>query len=286
LLEKRGEPVPVPFNPSLLPKVPEPSPLSLLKKTTALRIIARFSEIHQIPDDIRADLIFIPLDTPSGLIRSLSEKCPLGVEIPRGLFGMENTTLRQLEAAAAAGAKAALCGNIGAIPLAKQAGLYPVAGFGMNITNKYALEALTSRGIAAAVLSQGLTFGQLRFAHNADIPCGILAYGRQPLMLLRNCPFKSYKAAEGCKVCGGKGGLTDRRGTRFPLTCSGGCSELLNSTPLWLADKQDELSQFDFLLLHFTDETPEQVSCIISAYRNGGKPPADFTRGLYKRGVE
>jgi putative protease len=102
-------------------------------------------------------------------------------------------------------------------------------------------------------------------------------------MLLRNCP---YNAVHGCSGCRGKGMLTDRRGIKFPLSCSGGCAELLNSVPLWLADKLDKLPPLDFLLLYFTDETRNQVENVISAYHSKGLPPKNFTRGLYKRGVD
>jgi hypothetical protein len=60
----------------------------------------------------------------------------------------------------------------------------------------------------------------------------------------------------------------------------------LNSAPLYLADKLDELAFLDFMVLHFTDEAPEAAADILRQYREGGHPPAVFTRGLYKRGVE
>jgi putative protease len=283
LSEQRGKTAPVPFDSAQEPPKVEAKPLALLNRSEKPRIAARFANAGQVPENADADLVIVPLDTPLDTLSQLMNKYALGVEIPRGLFGTEQSTARKLAAAADAGIKIALCGSIGAIPLTRDAGLIPVAGFGMNLTNRHALDAMISQGVSAAVLSQELTFSQMRFAAECKIPCGIIAYGRQPLMLMRNCPGK---LESGCKACGGKGGLTDRRGTRFPLACAGGCAELLNSVPLWLADKLPELPPLDFLLLHFTDETPEQATGIISAYRTGGAPPKEFTRGLYKRGVE
>ena len=283
LLKKRGLPVPKPFDADRFPAAPAPAPFLQLKKNGGIRIAARFSDHNQIGDGIQADLLIVPSDTPADVLGSLAERYETAIELPRGMFSAEKRILKQLENAGAAGIKTALFGNIGAIPLLRQTGFRPIAGFGMNITNRDALDSLTARGIAAAVLSQELTFGQMRFAIDCPIPCGILAYGRQPLMLLRNCP---YRAAKGCASCSGSGGLIDRTGTRFPLSCKGGCAELLNSKPLWLADRLSELPKLDFLLLHFTDETKEQAADIIKACRNGAQPPKDFTRGLYKRGVE
>ncbi len=275
LLDIRAKATPIAFNPESKPEKPEANPKN------KMHIIVRFSNVNQISENIAADMIVLPLNTPGKRLSELSEKYTVGVEIPRGLFGTEQQTARMLADLANVGVTTALCGNIAAIPLARSAGLSAIAGFGMNITNLGALEALIQRGIKAAVLSQELTFKQMGFSKDAPVPCGIIAYGHQPLMLLRNCPGK---AAEECKSC--SGGLTDRRGIRFPLTCAAGCAELLNSVPLWLADKLDRLPPLDFLLLHFTDETPEKVAAVLSAYQNGGKPPKDFTRGLYKRGVE
>lgn len=283
LLKLRAVRVPYIFNKSQLPFTAQPIPLFELFKKDKLNYIARFAKVDQIPEKADLDLIFVPLNTPTDLLIELMKTYTVGVEIPRGMFGTEQQIIHHLKKAADCGIQVALCGNIGALPLARQSGLIPIAGFGMNITNKDALNAMVSRGVAAAVLSQELTFGQMRFAQEASLPSGIIAYGRQPLMLLRNCP---YNAVHGCSGCRGKGMLTDRRGIKFPLSCSGGCAELLNSVPLWLADKLDKLPPLDFLLLYFTDETRNQVENVISAYHSKGLPPKNFTRGLYKRGVD
>ena len=288
----RAELVPVPFDRRLPPSGPQELPPDRDKKPPSL--VVRFARAGQAPEAMDADAILLPLNPPEAALRRWAARAVVGVEIPRGLFGREETAARLCKTAVAAGARFALCGNIGAIPLAREAGLAPVAGFGMNLFNGGSLRVMAERGAKAAVLSQELTFRQMRFAERAALPVGLLAYGRQPLMLMRNCP---YRAAAGCSRCGGHAALTDRTGTSFPVACEGGgaredgggeaaCAELLNSTPLYLADRLDELPPLDFLLLHFTDETPEQAAAVIREYREGGEPPASFTRGLYRRGVE
>ena len=113
-------------------------------------------------------------------------------------------------------------------------------------------------------------------------------------MLLRNCP---RRAAHGCAGCDGKSGLTDRKGVFFPLSCTGGCPELLNSVPLYLADKAAFLPPLAFWTLYMTDETAPRVAQIAAWYKEAAAgrqaPPAQeamgdggFTRGLAFRGVE
>ncbi len=262
----RGAAQPIPFT-EVIPDV------IALPQGVLSGLVARVSSLEQITGE--ADAWIVPLGvTPS---------VPYwGVEIPRGMFGTEDTVRTALRRAAEGGASFALCNNVGAVPLAREAGLKAVAGPFWNITNGEALAAAAEDGADAAVLSFELTFPQMRFAENAGC-VGLFAYGRQPLMLLRNCPAS---ATEGCASCGGDRVLVDRMGAKFPLQCAGGCSELLNAVPLYLADKLSELPSLPFRYLHFTDETPARVAEVLEEYRHGGTPPTAFTRGLYKRGVE
>lgn len=167
-----------------------------------------------------ADLIFLPLETNWRCLPSSLPPANLGAEIPRGMFGNEEKIAGQLRIAAKAGVRWALCGNIGAVALTLAAGLQPFGGFGLNITNGEALELYQKLGLQSALLSMELTFHQMRFAQSAEIPVGLMVYGRQPLMLMRNCP---RSAAVGCGNCNGSGrqGLVDRRGTMFPTACAG-----------------------------------------------------------------
>ncbi len=265
LLCVRSQTAPIPFE-------NKPLPPAVLPDGLLHGLVARVESPEQICGE--ADAWIVPLgkrpDVPFW-----------GVEIPRGLFGRETIAQKQLERAAADGAAFALCNTVGAIPLAKAAGLVPVAGAFLHILNSESLSAIAEDGAKAAILSFELTFQQMRFAEEKGC-IGLFAYGRQPLMLLRACPVS---AAVGCLSCGGSSTLVDRRGTEFPVRCAGECSELLNAVPLYLADMLSALPTHDFLYLHFTDEAPARVSRVLYQYRNGGKPPADFTRGLYKRGV-
>ena len=249
----------------------------------AARTVARLANPAQYSPAMGADIVILPLSTPAETVKAIAAQVAVGVEIPRGMFGQEDTIRRRLTAAKQAGAKLALCGNVGALPLAKEAGLVTMGGFGLNLTNREALSFYAERGLKMATLSMELTLGQMGRLLPAPLPVGVMVYGHQPLMLTRNCPRKA--ALGGCKGCAGQG-ITDRTGTPFPVTCEGGCAEVLNSVPLWWGDAMGQLPAVDFHLFHFTVEDAPRCKAVLAAYKQGGKPPAAITRGLYKRGVE
>jgi putative protease len=248
-----------------------------------VRTIARLADAAQYSPDLGADMVILPLSTPAETLKIIAARVTVGVEIPRGMFGQEDAIRRQLTAAKQAGAKLALCGNVGALPLAIEAGLVSMGGFGLNLTNREALSFYAERGLKMATLSMELTLGQMGRLLPAPLPVGLMVYGHQPLMLTRNCPRQA--ALGSCKGCE-KQGITDRTGTSFPVTCAGGCAEVLNSVPLWLGDALNQLPAVDYHLFHFTVEDAARCKAVITAYKQGGKPPAAITRGLYKRGVE
>ena len=247
------------------------------------KCVARLASVDQWSEALKADAVILPLNTEENAIRAIAAVTAVGVEIPRGMFGQEESIRRQLAKAKEAGAAFALCGNVGALPLAKEAGLVTMGGFGLNLTNREALAFYAERGLDAATLSMELTFGQMRRLIPSPLPVGVMVYGHQPLMLTRNCPRRC--AGGSCGDCHGQG-ITDRTGTAFPVMCVGGCAEVLNSVPLWWGDKVDEIPNADFHLFHFTVEDASRCAAVLAAYQQGGKPPAAITRGLYKRGVE
>ncbi|MBQ5810209.1 MAG: DUF3656 domain-containing protein, partial [Clostridia bacterium] len=240
-------------------------------KKAEQKLIARIYDSALSPAAAEADLIAFPteLDIPD----IAPEK--LVAELPRWIESEESLRLRLAEIKAAGICKA-LCGNLSAVAIAKEMGFEIIGGIGLNIFNDTALASAKDMGVHSAVISAEATAAEARYMAS-DIPIGLFAYGRLPLMLLKNCPLKN---ALGCAKCDKAGFLTDRMGIKFPVRCRGGYSELLNSTPIFLADKLSDLQGVDMLYLHFTDEDAEQIRNVILAYKQGGRPPADFTRGL------
>lgn len=280
LSERRCAPASIAFS-GVRPPAVEPSDAMRLPAGEPPRLLARLSSASQWSPALSKDALCI---FPLSALEEIPAGIPFGVEIPRALFGLEAETARLLTKAAEQGAQFALCGNLGALPLAREAGLFPIGGFGLNLTNREAVAAYAARGLKAAVLSMELTFSQMSFAADSPIPMGLLVYGRQPLMLSRNCP---RRCAQGdCHSCRPEDGMTDRRGIVFSTACSGAGVELLNSAPLYWADRLSELPRPAFWLLHFTTEATAEVAALAYAYRVGGPAKTGITRGLYRRGVD
>ncbi len=232
---------------------------------------ASFKDVSQLPENHPFRRVFIPITSPAEAF----EKHSAGVAVPRGMFGCEKKIKERLVELKAAGVKTALCPNLGAYELCKSLGFEVYGDFGLNVYN-----SVSANMIENPLLSFELTLSQAN-AVAAD-GTGIIAYGRLPLMLMRNCPVK---AQIGCDRCRKHGELTDRKGYRFPVVCDGyPCVELLNSVPVYMLDRLDEIKT-DFAHFYFTTETRDEVANIIKKAETGAKPDFKYTRGLYQRGT-
>lgn len=192
----------------------------------------------------------------------------------------EEAVMRALRKLKEQGLTAALCGNLGSLLMAREAGLRIIGDYGLNIINSPAAQQAVALGCDEITLSFEC---ERNAARNIDspVPIGVIAYGRLPLMLLRNCPGKT---AAGCGDCRGINHITDRRGEDFPLQCQNRqYTHLLNPRPLFLSDRLPEWDFCDFLTLRFTTETPAECDEVLKMYQTGAAPAGSFTRGLYYR---
>ena len=244
----------------------------------------RVASISQIPDNLDGvENLYIPLMTAENSVEKV-KKLPVsaGIEVPRGIFGAEELVLKRLEMFKTHGFRVAYCSTLDAVAIAKKAGFEIHTGFALNVFNSHSAHFFEGLGVKEMTLSPELTLGQIEKI-NSRAKRGILAYGRLPLMLTRNCPIKNGTDCEDCK---GRGYLTDRMNKKFPVVCSFGCSEVLNSQPIYMADRLDEIKNVDFLTLYFTREKKEIAEAVLDAYRKGKAVKGDYTRGLYYRGAE
>ena len=243
------------------------------------RRLAGYCDEFQVPLEEAEDVLASGFVRPDQVI----------VEIPRILFDGAPKALELLRRAGELGVRRAWCGNLGAVTLAREAGLLPEGGYSLNVTNAYALRECARLGLGACELSFELDLGEARRL-DGGLAKGILAYGYLPLMALRNCPIQ---AAKGCRACRGYESLIDRKGVAFTVDCGAHdgrrreVSDLYNSVPLWLADRPEELRGFDFITLYFTRETPGICERVAAAYAGepGAYQPEARTRGLYYREV-
>lgn len=254
-------------------------------------MIVRLSDIDNFPTSFSDSMgcahisaFIIPINSPQDKINRLKKlQIPFGIEIPRALYGSTVRIEKALRNAKKSGASFCYAGSFDGILLAQKTELPIIGGFTLNTFNSYSLCELEALGLSAVTVSTELKLSDISKL-KGNIPRGICAYGNIPLMLTRNCPVKNGRS---CKDCRQNSYLTDRKGIRFPVVCTEqGASELLNSRPIYLADKQSDFKNSDFILLYFTKEKPETISRIITSYINETEPKGDFTRGLYYRGVE
>jgi putative protease len=136
-------------------------------------------------------------------------------------------------------------------------------GFRLNITNSAALQEYAALGLVDCILSIEISLQRAKGLVK-PFPCGFMAYGNLPMMLLRRDPG---------------GDLIDRKGKALPLTAENGEFELLNPDKLILSDRISEFAGLDFAVLKLSPgESPRKV---LEMYQNSVKPTGNYTRGLY-----
>ncbi len=162
----------------------------------------------------------------------------------------------------------------------------------LNVTNSSTCELLSSKGVKRVTLSPELNIKEIKEITKAtSVPIEIIAYGRLPVMVMENCIIKSQGL---CSRDGGTFHIEDRLGESFPIICENCRNIILNSVPVYMADKWSDLLSLnvDAIRLKFTTETAQEVKAVILAYKDGlsGKTPKGvfdkITRGHFYRGAE
>lgn len=289
LLNLRAERAPIPF----AGEEWRPSPSEGEERERELPLRACFRRIEQVcPQAKDCESIVLPLGTELEQLLRLREQGfgRVLLEQPRAFFGAEEEVKRLMESRMKSGFFEFVCGNLGGVELGRQFGKDAIlhGAFGLNIFNTAALDFFEELGLSSAEVSFELS-GKDLSALGGRLKRGAAVYGRQPLMLVRNCPLAN--SPKGCLHCKTPGMLTDRMGKKFPVMCTGGGSsryaELFNSVPLWLGDKQETpgLAAMDFGVLRFTVETAGECGEILAAWKRREPLPRDCTRGLFSKGV-
>ena len=257
-------------------ETPHQAPIRNMEPRFRLQIrrLGQIDQIADFADDL--DALLLPLN----LLEKYHEAPLLPPErtylLPPRFVCDEAKNMQMLKNAYALGYRHLCCGHPGDLILGRELGFTLHAAFGIHLSNAAAAEVLAGFGIA-----DGLCAPEAAKPVEAPFPVGIFAYGRLPLMLTRNCPVQ---AQVGCRQCRHR--LADRKGAAVYVDCtrytdSPDYAELFNAAPVWLADRPD-LLRADFGLLSVTDESPEDVRRVLTAYLRGTDtaPPAQFTRGL------
>ncbi len=267
LIEKRTKREPV--------KCFEPTfPLTCSRKNKLPRYFRGRFVNSDVPDSfLDSELIYVPVNLSDDEYNSLMDRgFALAVEIPRGMFGIENKIFDRLKHIQTLGINEVLASNIGAVEMAKELDMDIHGGFGLNITNTASVEWAEKEGLLDIEVSIELTLEQISKL-GGKIPLGIVSYGLMPLMLTRNDPAPET------------GFIRDRKGIDFPVQTYGACTEILNSVPVILSDRKKELKSIDFEVYRFSVENSVEIGENSALYANFSLEKGKFTRGLYYRGV-
>lgn len=254
------------------------------KRNSPLKYRIRVAHLSQIPKNLtNVENLYIPLSVEENSVEKLKNlPVSLGIEVPRGIFGAEKQVESRLKKMKELGINIAYCSTIDAVAIAKKLGFEIHTGFSLNVFNSLSAEVLEGLGVKEITLSPELTLKQASKVHT-NVKRGLIGYGRLPLMLTRNCPIKNGKSCDECKS---GSYLTDRMNMKFPVVCSRGCSEILNSQPIYMGDRLNEIENMDFITFYFTKEKQEMCDAVLDAYRKKKSVKGDFTRGLYYRGAQ
>lgn len=180
--------------------------------------------------------------------------------------------------------------NISHMMYSEEADKNLFGGFRMNVFNSEAVRVCAENGLKSVCLSPELNLAQIRSISKL-VECEVIGYGRLPLMVTENCPAE---AALGCRKCGGVNIITDRKGAKLPVVrdgtdCTGGERSfvILNSAPIFTADKSDELKAagVSAVNLYFTVESCLECAEVCKMYFENKKPDFDYTRGHFNKGV-
>ena len=116
------------------------------------------------------------------------------------------------------------------------------------------------------------------------IPCGLIVYGKMPLMTVRSCPVKTE---QGCAGCDGMPTIIDRMDTEIPLICKNKqYVKILNPQPIYMGDKLSQLKNAHFLSFYFTDESKQECKKIVDSVLKNKSFYGKFTRGLYYKEIK
>jgi len=230
------------------PVAPSFPPLPAKKKPRFHRS-ARFLHPEQIPETDFFHEIYLPLEVFDGKVAN-------GVVMPPVVFpGEEESVIKKLKDARAAGAEHVLVGNIGHLRLLEDLGFVLHGDFRLNITNSFSLNAYPA--LADAIVSAELNSSQIRDLRGEK---STVVYGRIPVMLLEKDPRTDL--------------LTDRKGIRFPVVKEGGRFIVYNSVPFYMSDKKKLLKDKGIENLHFifSVESKREIEKLLADFKQGTEP--------------
>lgn len=243
-------------------------------------LTARFLRLADVTDAAwnYFDSVYIPLTAWYTEQKSSARHDNLGVILPPVIFDREQReALDMLTCALQSGITKVMSGNIGHLPLVREAATcagvsmpHLLGDYRLNVTSSYTVRELEGLGFDEVILSPELSLPQMR-----DISgrvCSVV-YGRITLMTLEKCAIRELYGRDACAVCEENGALMrDRKGICFPILREWKHRNIiLNSLPLSMTDKEEELRRANITSRHFifTVEDADTVDRVIAAAKVG-----------------
>ncbi len=242
--------------------------------------------------DMRPAVLYVPLHLlmqDTAWTQELCTRAKVCAVLPRIVTDPELPKLTDtLTILHTLGIREVLAGNLGLLAPARECGMRVRGDFGLNLYNSGAVNTARELELRSACLSFEMTLPQIRDVSKA-VPCELLVYGRQPLMITENCLIRGRTGECTCHLAPAK--LVDKTGAEFPIIKDGAScrSILLNGKKLNWLDRQDDLGRLGLWAtrLYFTTENSREVDQILSNYqRPVAFDPGSSTRGLYLRGLD
>ncbi len=225
-------------------RLPDPIGLTKSEKRCDKTRSARFFNVESVPKTDYFDIVYLPLE------RFTKGKAN-GVVMPPVIFDSETEKVeQQLKKAKNNGAVHCLVGNVGHVELAEKYGFVVHGDYRLNVYNNQSILAYDE--MDSVIVSPELTLAQIRDIKGKK---SVVVYGRVPLMTLEK--------KTGQKV------LRDRKKIAFPVLKEGGREIVINSVPIYMADKSDLLKKNGVFDTHFifTTESKDEVLDIINMYK-------------------
>ena len=215
---------------------------------------AHFNCESQIPQNYDYfDVRFVPLD------RYCGHAAVNGIALPPVILDKEWAEVeKMMHNAKEKGVQYALVSNVGHIEKARSAGFEIIGDYRFNVFNTHTYAFLKAQGIERVIISPELSLAQLRDFYG----CGVIAYGKLPVMTTHKCVLKD---TYGCEKC--KGYVKDRQGASlFAEGIFGHRNVIYNSVPIYMADKQNDIKNYSYHFI-FSDESCKEVYEVIEAYK-------------------
>lgn len=221
---------------------------------------ARFYNVRSIPKS--AESFFSRIYLPLERYEKANSVCD-GVLMPPVIPDCEIEKVENaLRTAYEKGARHAMVGNIGHIDIAKRCGYVCHGDYRFNAANRGTVAALADE-LEDIILSPELTLPRLRDITGAK---AAIVYGHLPLMTLEKPVMR--------------GEIRDEKGVTFRIISEGGRDILLNSAPIWMADREKDLRDAFIFNRHFifTTENASECERVIVGYTEKREMKGNFKR--------